>query len=618
VRYEDLYKKDTSLRGDNTTAKRYPASDGYYGNSEQGHNHYSYVAKTGDAYEDMEYSNGAFSKSGASLSLDVMTSTVDTKAVRKFVSPMAGTALVHGQLKTLSATEEDVLEVYQNDTLVDQVAFGYAPGIYWEKELTLATGDVLYFVLTTPGSVSFNPVVDFTGSGEVSLHQNVDGEYGDVHPFYDTKNERMIMYYLSTGKEQNSVHEQFTTLATVSSDMINFSQLELYRDESNPPAITNYYALGVYECPDGIYRSCFGNGSYVGCSSSKDLINWQNGEEVYMDEETSMLAYHYRVNFGSDVASGRDPYIFYDKERQEYFCIVMNYYSTAIANGKKGLAIYTGNLSGDYSSEYYKALDCTGRGDPECPQVFKIGNRYYIAYSIYGTGTSGNVGKYAYRVGDEGKSPTEVAWDEKEERYLDGGDLHAAQLVFVGDKMYLYGWMTSVAKQNIWGGAMNLSREVIVNEDGTLGTRIDPCFSELMDKGLIEEVGTDARTVKRSILKANITASAGAKGGFAVNVSGNTYYIGIFNDGDQPVLAVTESIDQPDSGVFINLDGINGETDLTVLLDGGFIEAFVGGRFGLCARVNEATSYQVLSFTDGATVSGAEIHKLSDLRDILD
>ena len=621
--YEDLYMKNTDKRPDNTSSLRYASSDGYYSNSEQGYNHFYYLAKHSSGDEYMDFQNGKFVHEGASLDLDVMTSSGGYLATRKFVSPVSGSGRINGQFRSLVAGNLSRIDINLNDSLIGSQDTSSTVGVYLSIPVTLKVGDSLSFVLASSGSASCNPTIDLSGKEEPLLHQSIDGQYGDVHPFYDEENKRMVMYYLSTGNEQHSVHEQFSTLATASSDLVHYTQLPLTKNVKNPPSISTYYALGVYKDANGTYRSPFGCGSFVGCSKSVNLTDWENGEEVYVDESTSTLGYHYRVNFGADVFSGRDPEIFYDVERQTYYCIVMNYYASSTSNGKKGLAIYSGNREGDYSTSYYKALDCTGRGDPECPQILKANNRYYIFYSIYGTGTSGNVGQLAYRIGDEGKAPTEVKWDEKNEYYLDGGDLHAAQICVVEDKIYVYGWMTSVPSVNSWGGSLSLTKEVIVQEDGTLGSRIDPCYKNLLDKGLIHEFsafGTESfLNAPRSILKASFSLGSNAAGGFRVLSNGTELYVGVISTNGKPVLAITPNVSQPRQFVYLELNEVSATYDLDVYLDGGFIDAVVNDHYALSSRVSCSSTYDVSCFQSGnAAFSKGQIHKLADLSNVLD
>src|SRR5690606_14822693 len=175
----------------------------------------------------------------------------------------------------------------------------------------------LYFIVETKdGSgqkVSWNPTVDYLEQLETSLHYNHKGEYiGDVHPFYE--NNQMYMFYLKTGGS-------WKTELLISKNMITYEPTPLYLDDTNPPEISNYYALGVYkDHHTGFYRSYFGMHNAMGSSKSNDLIHWSGGYSVTSDFLTGYKAYHPYETFPS---GGRDPYVFYDPDIDRYRLVAL-------------------------------------------------------------------------------------------------------------------------------------------------------------------------------------------------------------------------------------------------------------------------------------------------------
>lgn len=477
-----------------------------------------------------------------------------------------------------------------------------------------------YADLYAKGSFS----ADTNAQAGQSLHYTCDGFFGDVHPFYHDG--KMYMFYLSTGKETENPYATFSSLLAVSDDMIHYEPQQIQMNSKNPPEQDLYYALGVYVDAQGRFRSCYGKGSYVGGSVSDDLITWSNGAEPYMDETIGMLRYKYRVSFDSDVYSGRDPYICWDEASASYYCVVMNYYSANTDKGEKGLALYIGDAEGKYSSKAVKLLSFTGRGDPECPQLMKIGDRWYLFYSVYGTGTAGNVGRLSYRMGEEGQLPQNVDWENAEEYCLDGGDLHAAQLVNVGDKLYMYGWLNYAAHTNVWGGYLNLPREVFQNADGTLGSRCDEYLTELLKKDLVATLGTDDAsgrniTVGRSFVTADITLPQGASyAGFHLSDGNYTYFIGLRReDGKLRLTIRSESGDE--ESAYIELQDPTATTfQIKVASEGRFIEAYVDDQYGVCAhtRLKSSGEYQLglQSSGDGAMIAQTQIYELADYNNI--
>lgn len=495
-----------------------------------------------------------------------------------------------------------------------------------------------YSEIYAPGSYQPDPGA---APGQ-SLHYTCDGFFGDVHPFY--YDGKMYMFYLSTGRESNSVHQTFSSMLAVSEDMIHYEPVELKMDKKLPPEQDLYYALGVYIDAEGRFRSCYGKGGYVGGSVSDDLLTWSNGAEPYMDEEIGMLRYKYRISFDSDVYSGRDPYIWYDAASESYYCVVMNYYSTQSDKGAKGLALYIGDKEGRYSNKAVKMLSFTGRGDPECPMIMKIGNRWYLFYSVFGTGVAGSVGRLSYRMGGENQLPQDVDWENAAEYCLDGGDLHAAQLVNVGDKIYMYGWINYAAHQNVWGGFLNLPREVYQKADGTLGSRCDEYLTELLRKESIAKMsfentalqgvsaeGSKFTTVSggtatlnqkvgRTLMTAKITLPAdGQQAGYTLSDGIYTYFIGVRRDAGKLYLTVRSDSGDGESAYIEILDPGTTQFNLKVISEGRFIEAFVNDTYSVTAHTRLKNGDYTLALSlmgENAIAEDVQIYQLADYNNI--
>lgn len=502
-----------------------------------------------------------------------------------------------------------------------------------EKPQTLTYEDIYSGTLFKP---------DAEAPAGQSLHYSCDGYFGDVHPFYHDG--KMYMFYLSTGRETGSVHQPFSSMLCVSDDMIHYQPVELVMDPANPPEQELYFALGVYVDADGRFRSCYGKGSYVGGSVSDELITWSNGAEPYMDEETTMLRYKYRVSFDSDVYSGRDPYITYDSETESYYCVVMNYYSDQADKGEKGLALYIGNREGIYSTKAVKLVSFTGTGDPECPQLLKIGNRWYLFYSVYGSGAGGGVGGLSYRMGGEGELPQNVDWENAREYSLDGGDLHAAQLVNVGDKLYMYGWLNYEPHANVWGGYLNLPREVYQSENGTLLTRCDPYLTEKLNKGqwaqftsentVCKNISADAarfvskgngmvtlqQQFGRTFLTADLTLPAGADcAGFTLTQGSFQYFVGLRREEEKLILTVSSQGKEPESAYIRVDDASTIQFRLKVIVDGPFVEAFVNDSHSVSAHTrlkSDPVTYGLLLNGAETAAEDATVNALADYQNI--
>lgn len=282
---------------------------------------------------------------------------------------------------------------------------------------------------------------------------------GDVHPFYDEGSGEWYMYYLDTSG-------QFRSRLLTSRDGISWEPVEL----TSRSSMANYGVLGLVRA-DGKYYSYYGD--YY-ANVSEDLINWEYAGE-------SFRAFQDKEQFPGGC---RDPFVAYDESTERFYSVAINYVKRVPGEG-----IYHANLAigrtasanlEDWSREakpvFAQYLD---NHDPECPQLIKIGARWYVFTSFYGYSRHG-VGRLAYLIGDEGLDPYSVDWTEKEIHYLTSEDICAAQVAQRGDRFYVFGWIPKQYDAGFWGGHINLPTEVYQLEDGRLGTRMPQDTTELI------------------------------------------------------------------------------------------------------------------------------------------
>lgn len=627
--YDLIYqnvKVKKALLSDKTT---YKAEYGYVDNNIQGYNNFYYQVFENNNYVNLVYDKEQWVSGNLSFNNGIVKTTKEINVTLTFVVPVSGEVTISGNPKLIEG-EKASLEIYLNNQLIKTIEVTDNMGFYHNDKLNVSLSDQIHFKLIGNSTIYYNPTIDYLDSKEESLHYSPEGYYGDVHPFYDEKNNKMYMYYLSTGKQQTPI-EIFSSLLTTSSNMIQYNNTPMQVSKNNPPEQNLYYALGVYEDRLGNYRSSFGYGSYAGATLSNDLVTWSQGAVPYIDEKDGLFKYTFRAYFDSDVTSGRDPDIYYDKDSNKYYCIVMNYYTNQVDKGEKGLALYIADEDGKYQTKAYKLLNCTGRGDPECPQLKKIGSRWYLFYSIYGTGTAGNVGKFAYRIGDENKNPELVDWNNKTEYYLDGGDLHAAQIVKVRDKVYMYGWINYAPLQNVWGGYLNLAREVYQKEDGSLRTRLDSKITSLLNRGIIyqnnESVSINDKTsinlgsYYRSLVFSDIKINDNLNYvGYEINDGKTKWYVVVSKVGNEKYLSITNDLNNLNPSTSILLNNTN-EFNLKIVIDNNFIEAFVNDEYGVVANTTlQNMKYQINLVASGNSINveKQKICKLADYNNIFD
>lgn len=479
VTYDSLYQKTReSAYQVFTTPIRHVAEHGYFKMLQQGYNNWYYITST-DSELNKDENQQRWSDGNSFIKEDLIYSK-GTAIGRKFIVPFDGEVKISGHIKISQDSTSDVyVSLLMNDEiLMDSILISKndVDGKYHEHIVMVNKSDVIKFLVeSSDGGVQWNPAVDYNYQNEGTLHYTLpNGQFlGDVHPFYDVENRKMYMYYLDT-------NGRFDSRVVVSDNMISYVPMELKTDPINPPHQDNYFVLGVYKDGD-VYRTYFGLGDSFGSAESTDLITWKNSSILNHNFQIERKAF---FDYSQFPGGGRDPFAFYDPGINRYHIIGMAY---KVHPTNRSIVVYTSDdPEGKFFTKppkelisYPKASD----GDPECTMVVKIGKRWYIFTSRYGHSIHG-VGRPSYYMGDENVDFLDVDWESKEERYLDGEDLIAAQLVTIGDKYYMYGWMPQVWNAGNWGGVLNIAREVVQREDGTLGSRIDPYLTNLLKKGI--------------------------------------------------------------------------------------------------------------------------------------
>jgi sucrose-6-phosphate hydrolase SacC (GH32 family) len=427
--------------------------------------------------------------------------------------------------------------------------------------------------------------------------------------------------------------------------MVTFTDQTLETTRLNAPG-SFYYVLGVTR-EGGYYYSFYGEGKNVGSSRSTDLILWESG--IVWDEETYEKLYSPSSNYP---AGTRDPYAYFNPDLNKYHIVATGYranehYPWSNTTGYDAyIVLYTS--TGPSLAEWEKN-PVTGRagyhrpllhfgdwvnhpeiGDPECPQIVKIGDYWYILASLAGRGGDHWVGRPSYWIGDPGVDILDVDWQSRidDEHFLDGEDLCAAQIVEIEGKHYLFGWITQRNVSGGWGGTLNLIREVYPDEDGRLFVRLEPELIAKINAGKIIDLAE---------LPINTTGGfAYEEGNFSVisiasqngydhyarldmpgtfgrtfielegNVNASSEALGITISKNQDVeIGIRQRLGQWE--IFLKNAGINGKVSATqaieidasgdvniqIVIEGNVAEVFVDGRYALAARAGMSLSDDV-------------------------
>jgi hypothetical protein len=189
-------------------------------------------------------------------------------------------------------------------------------------------------------------------------------------------------------------------------------------------------------------------------SVSHDLLHW------------SCAPKEFHVPAGDYYQRRRDPFVFWIPGMKQYGCVM-----TTWIKGRPKETCGAVSLATSFDLQQWKdhgaILDPGTIGEPECPQMFPFGGRWYLLASIYDRA----VGRPVYWSSTSPLGP----WKNEPDGMLDGKDLCAAQIAFDGETPILFGWIPLAPAKpgsQTWGGHLALPREVHVLPDGKLGTRL--------------------------------------------------------------------------------------------------------------------------------------------------
>jgi len=274
-----------------------------------------------------------------------------------------------------------------------------------------------------------------------------DHALGDVHPFFHEG--ECFLYYLKPGN--------YESVLARSKDWLRWTETPLAHDAVKPADwMSPYFVLGVFRDPAAkVFRSFYGHAQGRMVSSvSSDLLNWTCAPKSF---HVPAADYYQRR---------RDPFVFWIPEMKQYGCVMTTWMKGRPKETGGAVSLATSPDLQQWQ-DHGPILNPGTIGEPECPQMFRLGGRWYLLASIYDRA----VGQPVYWSSTSPLGP----WKHKPDGVLDGKDLCAAQIAFDGETPVLFGWIPlAPAKpgQQNWGGHLALPREVFALPDGRLGTRL--------------------------------------------------------------------------------------------------------------------------------------------------
>lgn len=214
-----------------------------------------------------------------------------------------------------------------------------------------------------------------------------------------------------------------------------------------------------------VFRSYYGHAQgRMASSVSGDLFHWSCAPKEF---HVPAAGYYERR---------RDPFAFWIPEMKQYGCVM-----TAWMKGRPKETGGAVSLATSPDLKQWKdhgpILDPGTIGEPECPQMFQFGGRWYLLASIYDRA----VGQPLYWSSASPLGP----WEKRTRR-----PARRQRPLRCADRLrwrntLLFGWIPLTparpGKQH-WGGHFALPREVYALPDGKLGTRLPAKLTKTFER----------------------------------------------------------------------------------------------------------------------------------------
>lgn len=198
-------------------------------------------------------------------------------------------------------------------------------------------------------------------------------------------------------------------------------------------------------------------------AKSKDLYHWEKVEDFVLEAPEHLEMHDYR-----------DPFIFFDEEKQKYCMLLAGRVKNDGPINSKGVTLVLHSedmLHWQLQDEPFYAPNAFFTH--ECPDVFKMGDWWYLIFSEF---TDKVVTTYRMA-----KSPS-GPWITPKVNNFDGHAFYAAKTASDGQRRFLFGWNCIKNHEQDhdfwqWGGTV-IPHEIVQAEDGTLFVK---CPQEIQD-----------------------------------------------------------------------------------------------------------------------------------------
>ncbi len=254
---------------------------------------------------------------------------------------------------------------------------------------------------------------------------------GDAVPFYHDGTYHIFSLTPPQGTTVYPARLRTTWSHTVSKDLVNWEELPtaLYPsdDETAPDASGIWTGAVIYG--EGKYH-IFYTGYSLKCTYQQTICHAVSDDSITWEKDPDNPVVIPKVDLYEPL-DWRDPYVFYNEEEKKYWMLLSGRKNTGPVTRRGCVILYT---SDDLNSwEYYGPIYEPGHTNcPECPEMYKIGDVWYLSYSRFS-----EFGNTIYRTATSPYGP----WKTPVKDGIGGRRFYAAKSMVDDDgRRFYFGW----------------------------------------------------------------------------------------------------------------------------------------------------------------------------------
>jgi len=350
-----------------------------------------------------------------------------------------------------------------------------------------------------------------TSAQETGVYQTFykpqQGFVGDPMPYFNADDKKFYLFYLYENANRHPIY------STRTSDYGTFDGYTEVLSSGPVGSQDEWIGTGsfikkgsLYYCFYTGHNSVFNPAEKIMLATSTDLMNW-----------TKQPAALLQAPDGYDRNNFRDPQVYWDEGRAAYVMLV-----TTRKEGKGTLARYqSADLSNWFIIEPLVAT--TGSVEKygietdaellECPDLFKMGNKWYLTFSRINRDEHR---KTFYRIADSPDGPWKICRDgDGHHETFDGLYMYASKTASDGQHRYLSGWCSTGQAVNSnnelpWAGSL-VSHQLVQGTTGRLYPKIPEAVNSKFNKDVPFEKLNSAGNISESNKSYSVTAASGSR-----------------------------------------------------------------------------------------------------------